>query len=183
MIAKYGIFYHYQKDNDQLVIAFNDLKINRCEVVKDVLVSYHDDILVSYTLTHINRIMKIHINGLISLPNNKMIEVINSFLKKANLETLKEKEHSDFIIGVVKEIEPSLIVLSEGEKFTFNKRDDVKVNDKVVIALKDSFLYDGRFLKDHHLCTYRDLEINDSEALIIDNSLSEDNDFFDVGEK
>ena len=182
MINKYGIFYHYEKDNDKLVILFNDLSANRSEAIKDVLVSYHDDILVSYTINRINKIMKIHINGLISLPNEKMIEVINSFLKKANLETLKEKEHSDFIIGVITETEPSLKVVSEGQTFIFDKREGVKINDKVVIALKDSFLYDGRFLKENHLCTYKDLEINDSNELIIDNSLSENNDFFEMGE-
>ena len=182
MRKEYGIFYHYQKNDDRLIIAFNDLEITRKDKKNDIEINYHDKEVVNYTIYHINKIMKIHIEGLISLPNEEMINVINSLLLKEGLETLKVKDHSDYQIGIVKEIEPSLIVECDGALLKFNLDDQLKVNDKVVVAKAHSFLFDGRYLKEDHLCTYKDLEISESLDLIIDNSLSEKDGFFMMGE-
>ena len=183
MIENYAIFYSYSKARNVLTIRLNDLKINRDEKRGNVFVFYHDDEVVTYIIDGIDKVMKIHAEGLIPMPNKMMIDVINSFLRKEKLDELAYKTHSGFYIGVVKNIKGGAEVTTKAGVHDFGNYFNLCDGDKVILAKKGTFLFDGTYLTHNHLCSYKDLGISDNGALVVDNELDINDDFMVVEEK
>ena len=183
MIENYGIFYSYKTARNILTIRFNDLKINKDIRKGSVFCFYHDDVLVSYVIDGIDKVMKIHAEGLVPAPNKVMIDLVNVFLKKEKLEQLSYKTHSGFYIGEVKNINGIVEVKTKEGTYEFGNYFNLLDGDKVILVKKNTFLFDGTFTNDNHLCTYKDLGISDNGALIIDNELNIDDDFITLEEK
>ena len=179
MIKKYSLFYSYHTLGDMLIISIIDAPITSVDNRNMVELCYNKDRLVTIRLKGISKIMKIHTSGLIPLPGVAFIDVVNSILTKELAPNLSYKNRSDFTIGEVVEggvnIKDSIIKLDVS---------NLKLNDKVVLANKDTRLATGKWTKDYHICTFKDLHINDSDDIFI---IDEDdviigNDFFKIGE-
>ena len=183
MIENYSIFYSYQKARNILTIKFNDLKINKDVKRGNVFIFYHDDELVSYIIDGIDKIIKIHAEGLIPLPNDMMIDVINTFLKKENLEQLSYKKHSGYYVGEVKNVNGEVEVNTINNTYKFSNYFNLLDGDKVIVASPNIFLFNGEYNKEPHLCSYKDLDISDNDALIVDNSLIVNEDFITLEAK
>ena len=180
-MKNYDVFYSFSKEREYLLILFSDEKITYQKSFGKIVVSYHNVDVVSYKIKDIDKIIKIHADGLIPLINQTVLSIINNLLIKEGLEPLFEKTHSDFYNAIVLSKNPTIVKTIDGEYEVNN--DNVKINDHVVLAKQGSFLFDKTYLKENHLCTYKDLEISDSDEVLIDNELDINEDFFLTSEE
>ena len=181
-MKNYALFYSFSKEKESLLILFSDEEITYQKDLGRVIVSYHDVDVVSYRIKDINKIIKIHADGMIPLLNKELLSIINNVLIKDGLKPLEEKKHSDFYNAEVINVNPIKVKTIDGE-YIINKEHKVKLNDHVVLVKKGSFLFDKTYLKEDHLCSYKDLEISNNEEVFIDNELNINEDFFITEEK
>jgi len=154
MIENYGMFNHHELDNE-LSLLFSDKDITSVKDINGIIVCYNDCNIVGYKIPNFIRYAKIKYSGIIFLPINILIDVINSLLKNADLETLSYKTSSGYII----------------------KKIDGK---KVVYALPGTFLRNEK-ISQGHVCTYHDLYIdhpNENDTFFLEEDIDENVDFF-----
>ena len=169
MIKNYSLFYSYKSLGDVLMININDaFLVNKEERKNNIVCLYHDDTLLGINIFDISKIIKIKSQGMIYLPSSSLIDVINSLLKNNDIEPLAYKSHSGYVIGQIIENEKTLKVDIKDEICVLPIKTNLKVGNKVVIALIGTYLNNGRIVKDYpHLCSYRDLGIMDNEDILI----------------
>ena len=182
----YAIYYSYKGIGDVLVIIFdNSLSMTRQEKVGNVVALYHEDKLIGCNIFDIKEVMKIKSNGLIYYPSEQFLSVINPILKNAKLPTLEYKENSGYFIGEVKEVKDNKVVINDGRSLIecSMKNPELKVGDKVVIATEGTYLNNGQRVKDGHICTNKELGINEEETiLVLNNDEQVGQDFFSLEE-
>ena len=162
-----------------LIISIIDAPITSVDNRNMVELCYNKDKLVTIRVKGISKIMKIHTSGIIPLPGEVFIDVVNSILSKELAPNLSYKNKSDYVIGEV--VEDGINIASEIIKIDTS---NLKINDKIVLANPNTRLATGKWCKDYHICTFKDLHISDSEEIFI---IDEDdcligNDFFNLGE-
>ena len=194
MVDKYSIFYSYKEIGDVLLIIFDEETLptshNRRE---DVAVIYHDDTIIGYNIFNISKVIKIKTKGIIYFPSDVFIDVINTILQNQKLETLTHCAHSGYVIGQVTNIEMSgesiAPFIDVGDKIVKGQDvPNVKIGDKIVVALPGARLYDGQEIKEDispaHLCSNRELSIsNDDQIYLVDEDGIVGEDFFKIGEE
>lgn len=178
----YGLYYSYLKGNDVLVVRFSAKEVTYEKKFKDILVSFANTDIVSYTIYNFKDIIKIHGDGLIALPNDIMIDVINGVLIRNGLSPIERKEHSDFYVGKVISLSPLTLKTSLGN-INLSKDYDVKLNDRVVMAKNGAFLFDESQCEEDIICSLKQLGISSSDAILKDNSLDINKDFFQTEAK
>ena len=200
MINNYSLQYDYKGVGDVLIIILNGQKTpTRSVNNQDVVAIYSDDELVGINIFNISKIMKIKSQGMIYLPSNAFIDVINTLLTNASLDTLSYVETSGYVIGEiqdVEEVEDGLICsINLGNEIVHAVSLDksVKEKDKVVVAIQNTRLPNGEVVGsfdtefgiiNSHLCSYKDLNIKDcDDVLIIDEDVKISSDFFSTEAK
>lgn len=154
MIKDYALFNHHE-ENDTLRILFSDEKYDTIKNVNNIDILIKNNSVVGYQIPNFIRYAKIKYSGIVFYPNKLLIDVINSVLENAKLETLSYKVSSGYIIK------------SNG--------DNLGVYAEEGTFLRDETISVGRF------CTYFDLYIDSDEpnSLIkIDDKNLENKDFF-----
>ena len=191
----YSLFYSYKNIGDVLIVIFNnEEKATRSERIGQVEVIYHDNEVIGYNIFDISKIIKIKTQGLIYLPSEELIAIINALLKNNHIEELGVQSSSGYIIGQVIDIEPyqeKKIVSVDIEKEVVKAytKEDINKGDKVVVALLGTRLNDGRIVKliedtNAFICTEKDLQISESDTiLILDNEEENGKDFFTMEKK
>ena len=103
MIKDYLLYFSNNVYKDSLYIHLRrDYKIkDETKFFNDVEVLYRDGEAIVYMIHNISRYTKIWMDGYIYLPSKILIDVINSILINAGLETLAYKDKSGFIIGKI----------------------------------------------------------------------------------
>jgi len=151
---------------------------------------------IAYVLNNFSKLCKVKINGTIFLPNNALIDLINSELKNANLETLSYKDESGFVVGKILKIEENkngnIITVNVGKtSYTTISTYNLKLNDLIVYAKNNCYLFPGHMIQkyefdginfDGRICSYKDLQMN-NDNLDIPVVLDEGNvgdDFFQM---
>lgn len=173
----YGIYYSFSKEKESLLILFSLEDVTYQKSLGRVIVSYHDIDVVSYRIKDINKIIKIHADGLIPMLNDELLSIINNVLIKDGLTPLKNKKHSGFYNAKVISTSPLKVKTIDGE-YNIKGQYDVKLNDHVVMVKKGTFLFDKSQAKKDYLCSLKDLEIANSDELLIDDELDINEDFF-----
>ena len=191
----YSLFYSYKNIGDVLIVIFdNEEKTTRSERIGQVEVIYHDNEVIGYNIFDISKIIKIKTQGLIYLPSEELIAIINALLKNNHIEELGVQSSSGYIIGQVIDIKPyreKKIVSVDIEKEVVKAytKEDINKGDKVVVALLGTRLNDGRIVKliedtNAFICTEKDLQISESDTiLILDNEEENGKDFFTMEKK
>ena len=154
MIKQYGV-YNYHETNSTLLILFDEQKHNLKKKVGEVDILYHDDKIVGYEIANFIRYAKIKYSGIIFLPTNPLIDIINSVLRKYDLELLGYKSSSGYI---------------------------TKMNgsELCVYAIEGTYLRDHSISKGK-FCSYYDLDIkceDDQKVFVIDENIQPGLDFF-----
>lgn len=186
MIKKYSLYYRYISKDDYLIIPFETLKDYKEERNGNVSLLKHNDTLVGYKIYDFKEVIKIRSTGLIALPSDNFVEIINNILLNNKLETLDSKNVSGYFVSNIIEVNNDCIKCQIGTNIIYcQKVDDVKVNDQVIVAVKGTGLPDLSFVNEEgHICSYLDLEINDSNAtFVLDDKEECGNDFFRMEEK
>ena len=182
MIKNYSLFYSYKTLGDVLLVNIDDTLLSNREVKKNnILALYHDDLLVGINIFDISKIMKIKSQGMIYLPSNSLIDVINSLLENAGLETLAYKTESGYVIGEIKRVDDKEMEIDiKKDIYLLPSHKEVHQGDKVVLAKIGTYLNNGRIVKNvPHLCSYEDLGIeNKKDILIIEEETEKGLDFF-----
>ena len=180
-MENYGIYYSFSREKESLLILFSSEEVTYQKSLGRVIVSYHDIDVVSYRIKDINKIIKIHADGLIPMLNDELLSIINNVLIKDGLTPLKNKKHSGFYNAEVISLKPLIVKTLDGE-YEINKEHDLKIHDHVVMVKKGTFLFNKEQAKEDRLCSFKDLEISDSDELLIDNELDINEDFFMTSE-
>lgn len=200
-MKNYAIYYSYRGMGDVLVIIFNNsLSVTSNKTINNVTVVYHDEEVIGYNIFNIKDIVKIKSEGLIYYPSETFLNIINSILTNAKLETLEKKDNSGYFILEAKELQPiekekTLVTLMFSKKMinAIIKNQPLKIGDKVVVALAGTYLNDGEVVKEDkyestllngHICTNKELGIkeNEEELLILEEEAKTGEDFFLVEE-
>ena len=191
----YSLFYSYKNIGDVLIVIFNnEEKATRSERIGQVEVIYHDNEVIGYNIFDISKIIKIKTQGLIYLPSEELIAIINALLKNNHIEELGVQSSSGYIIGQIVDIKPyqeKKIVSVDIEKEVVKAytKEDINKGDKVVVAILGTRLNDGRIVKliedtNAFICTEKDLQISESDTiLILDNEEENGKDFFTMEKK
>lgn len=192
MISNYSLFYSYKRVGDVLIINVdNELKPTSVENKGDVSIFFNNENIVEIRIDNISKIMKIRNDGIIYLPNKQFIDVINTILKNAGCDTLEYVNESGFVIGEVISINNDVCKINIGHKHVhalLDKDKALNILDKVVVLLQGHRLPDGTLFNkqlieqeiiDAHICSMKELGIDDSdELLIIDDEAEVGSDFF-----
>lgn len=194
MIEKYSLYYAYKTIGDVLLVNIvPNGHPNNFKRIKDVVAIYDDKQLIGYNIFNISEIIKIKMVGILYHPENIFIDIVNSILKNAGLETLSYKEESGFVVGEVKETFDT----AHGYMTMVNIKDrivcgmankEVFPNDKIVIAKVGTTLRDGSLVKEYtnecgivdcHICSGKDVFYDESvRPLVLDNEIEIGIDFF-----
>ena len=188
----YSIFYSYKGIGDVLIVIFgNDKKATHSERKGQVEVIYNNDEVIGYNIFDISKIIKIKTSGLIYLPSKELISIVNAVLKNNGVEELEVQTNSGYIIGKVLDIKPyqekkivSVDIASEVVK-AYTK-EEVNLNDIVVMATLGTRLNDGRIVKqlegtNAFICTEKDLQISeDNKILLLETEEDIGKDFFTI---
>lgn len=181
-MKNYALYYSYKGIGDVVIVMFDNKKATRSESKGRVTVIYHDDEIIGYNIFDIKEIIKIKNEGMIYFPSPALIEVLNSILINAGVEPLEILANSGYFTAKVLQIDENSIKLSLGDKELFAlKKEGVKVDDKVVAAIKGTHLYNGSIVQDDaYICTYKELGINieEDKVLILDEDIEIGKDFF-----
>ena len=159
MIKSYGFYNNHELDNTVLILCSSKKSDSEIEVDETISMLYSEDgDLVGYKIKDFIRFAKIKYSGIIFLPADPLIDIVNSLLKKYDLDTLAYRKESGYI----------------------TKRDNSVLR---VFALKGTFLRDGQISKGQ-FCSYYDLYINDDHSLFeIEENIPEGIDFFKMEAK
>ena len=190
MKKQYSIFYSYKGIGDVLIVIFNnESKPTRSERKGQVEVIYHEDEVIGYNIFDISKIIKIKTSGLIYLPSKELISIINALLRNNGVEELEVQTNSGYIIGQVVDIKPyqekKKVSVDIGKEIVkAYTKEEIHINDKVVIATLGTRLNDARIVKviedtNAFICTEKDLQISESDTiLILDGEEENGKDFF-----
>lgn len=190
MKKQYSIFYSYKGIGDVLIVIFNnESKPTRSERKGQVEVIYHEDEIIDYNIFDISKIIKIKTSGLIYLPSKELISIINALLRNNGVEELEVQTNSGYIIGEVVDIKPyqekKIVSVDIGKEIVkAYTKEEIHINDKVVIATLGTRLNDARIVKviedtNAFICTEKDLQISESDTiLILDGEEENGKDFF-----
>ncbi|HNX15896.1 MAG TPA: DUF4479 domain-containing protein [Bacilli bacterium] len=198
MIEKYSLYYSYRDIGDILLVAFNQKTIPTSHERKgDVAIIYHDGEIIGYNIFNISKIVKIKTKGLIYFPSSVFIDVINSILENHHLENLAHFAHSGYAIGQIVNTSMSHGLCRSsidigGKILEGQLVPNLKVGDKVVVALPGATLYDGQEVEaisqtnsktQSHICTNRELNIaSNDDIYLVDEDGVVGEDFFRTGE-
>ena len=181
-MKNYALYYSYKGIGDVVIVMFEDKKATRYVKKGRVTVIYHDDEVIGYNIFDIKEILKIKSEGMIYLPSPALVEVLNTILINEGVEPLKIMENSGYFTAKVQQINGNYARLSLGDKeINASVKDDIRVNDNVVIAIKGTHLYNGKVVEDEALvCTYKQLgiSIEDDRILHLDEDVEIGKDFF-----
>ena len=180
MMKNYALYYSYKGIGDVLIVMFDDKKPTRNETKGRVTIIYHDDEIIGYNIFNVKEIIKIKNEGMIYYPNPALVSVLNTILINEGVKPLDILEESGYMTAEVIKKDDESITLSLGNKEATAKA-DLNIGDKVVVALKDTFLYDGSVVKDNaHVCTYKELgiKVEEDQILLLDEDAEIGKDFF-----
>lgn len=196
MIEKFSLYYAYKTIGDVLIVNIEpDEFPTSFKRSGDVVAIYSNDKLIGYNIFDISRVIKIKMVGILYHPENVMIDIINSFLANAGLETLGYVTESGFVTGEVKEsidmdgkylnmidIKTQMVAglskttLATGEKVVIAKIGTTLRNNKVVKQMVGDF-----GIADCYICSGKDVFYDESECpLILDNDVESGMDFFKI---
>ncbi len=200
MIQDYLLYFSNNVYKDSLYIHLRrDYKIkDETRFFNDVEVLYRDGKAIVYMIHNISRYTKIWMDGYIYLPSKILIDVINSILINAGLETLAYKKNSGFVIGKIIAKTPYLT----GFLYEIDLKDrivhaytdeEISVNKKVVVIEEGTSLDEKRYFLNYDLegqkidayfISEKDLSISDlNKAIIIEQQADVGSDFFYLEEK
>ncbi len=195
----YALHYSYKEIGDVIICIFNnEKKPTRNEQKGRVTVIYSNEEIIGYNIKDIKEIVKIKNEGMIFFPSKALIDVLNTILINAHLESLEYKDNSGYFIGQVinkeKINDGEYLTIESGE--TYNcviKNKNVNINDKVVIAKVGTHLNNGEVIKEStidnkiintHVCTGVELGLLDvNDVLILEEDAKVGKDFFSMEEK
>ena len=200
MIKDYLLYFSNNVYKNSLYIHLRrDYKIkDETKFFNDVEVLYRDGQAIVYMIHNISRYTKIWMDGYIYLPSKILIDVINSILINAGLETLAYKEKSGFVIGKIVAKTPYLNgflyeIDLKNEIVHAYTDEEIDVNKKVVVITEGVSLDEKRYFLnydlegqkiDAYLIGEKDLSISDSnKAVIINQEAEVGSDFFYLEEK
>ena len=180
-MKNYSIHYSYKGIGDVIIILFDNKKKPTHSVSKGrVTVVYHDEEIIGYNIFNVKEIIKIKNEGMIYYPNPALVSVLNTILINEGVKPLDILDESGYMTAEVVKNDDGLVTLSLGNK-EMTAKADLNVGDKVVVALKDTFLYDGSIVKDcAHVCTYKELgiKVEEDQILLLDEDAEIGKDFF-----
>lgn len=181
MEKQYSLFYTYRKLDDVFAIVFHGFgKVTSRERRGNVEALFDGENLCGYNIYNIKDIVKIKVKGLIFLPNSALIDLINHMLINAKFDPIPYIVHSGFIIGKVMN---SNEIDIGGYLINCGKHSDLPNESLVVVAVPGTMLPDETLLECGHICTYKDLSIEDKdEILVLDEEYEIGSDFFQTKE-
>lgn len=178
----YALYYSYKGIGDVLIVMFDDIPATRSEDKGRVTVIYNEDKIIGYNVFDVKDIVKIKSEGMIYLPSPALVDVINTMLNNAHVEPLDYVTHSGYYTAQVVDANKEETKLSLKDEIVLAPSADLKVNDKVVVAVKGTHLSSGKIIKDKcaHICTYKELGINieEDKILVLDEDVEIGKDFF-----
>ena len=196
MIEKYSLYYAYKTIGDVLIVNIEpDLNPTSFKRNGDVVAIYNEEKLIGYNIFNFSRVVKIKMVGILYHPENVMIDIINSMLLNAGLDTLAYVKESGFVVGEVKEcfmLEKDYMAIIDIKSSMVAGLSKVELNqgDKVVVAKEGTSLRDGKIVKqragefgmtDCHICSGKDVFFDETETpLILDKDIETGIDFFKI---
>ena len=196
MIEKYSLYYAYKTIGDVLIVNIEpDLVPTSSTRNGDVVAIYNDEKLIGYNIFNFSRVVKIKMVGILYHPENVMIDIINSMLTNAGLDTLAYVKESGFVVGEVKEcfmLEHDYMAMIDIKNAMVAGLSKVELNQgyKVVVAKEGTTLRDGKIVKqrvgefgmtDCHICSGKDVFFDETETpLILDKDIETGIDFFKI---
>lgn len=196
MIEKYSLYYAYKTIGDVLIVNIEpDLNPTSFKRNGDVVAIYNEEKLIGYNIFNFSRVVKIKMVGILYHPENVMIDIINSMLTNAGLDTLAYVKESGFVVGEVKEcfmLEKDYMAIIDIKSSMVAGLSKVELNqgDKVVVAKEGTTLRDGKIVKqrvgefgmtDCHICSGKDVFFDETETpLILDKDIETGIDFFKI---
>ena len=200
MIKDYLLYFSNNVYKDSLYIHLRrDYKIkDETKFFNDVEVLYRDGQAIVYMIHNISRYTKIWMDGYIYLPSKVLIDVINSILINAGLETLAYKDRSGFVIGKITAKTAYLNgflyeIDLKNESVHAYTDEEIEVGKKVVVITEGVSLDEKRYFLnydlegqkiDAYLISEKDLLISElDKAIIIDKQADIGSDFFYLEEK
>ena len=196
MIEKYSLYYAYKTIGDVLIVNIEpDLNPTSFKRNGDVVAIYNEEKLIGYNIFNFSRVVKIKMVGILYHPENVMIDIINSMLTNAGLDTLAYVKESGFVVGEVKEcfmLEEDYMAIIDIKLSMVAGLSKVELNqgDKVVVAKEGTTLRDGKIVKqrvgefgmtDCHICSGKDVFFDETETpLILDKDIETGIDFFKI---
>ena len=200
MIKDYLLYFSNNVYKDSLYIHLRrDYKIkDETKFFNDVEVLYRDGQAIVYMIHNISRYTKIWMDGYIYLPSKVLIDVINSILINAGLETLAYKDRSGFVIGKITAKTAYLNgflyeIDLKNESVHAYTDEEIEVGKKVVVITEGVSLDEKRYFLNYdlegqkieaYLISEKDLLISElDKAIIIDKQADIGSDFFYLEEK
>ena len=196
MIEKYSLYYAYKTIGDVLIVDIEpDLYPTSFKRSGDVVAIYNGDKVIGYNIFDFSRVVKIKMVGILYHPENVMIDIINSMLINAGLDTLAYVKESGFVVGEVKEcfqLERDYMAMIDIKDCIVAGLSKTELNpgDKVVVAKVGTTLRDGKIVKqkvgefgmtDCHICSGKDVFFDESETtLLLDKDIETGIDFFKI---
>ncbi len=196
MIEKFSLYYAYKTIGDVLIVNIEPDLFPTSYVKKgDVVAIYNNEKLIGYNIFSFSRVVKIKMVGILYHPENVMIDIINSMLTNAGLETLAYVKESGFVVGEVKEcieLEHDFMTLIDIKDRIVAGLNKTMLNpgDKVVVAKEGTTLRDGKIVKQHvgeygmtdcHICSGKDVFYDETETtLLLDKDIENGIDFFKI---
>lgn len=177
----YSMFYNFHHLGDILLISFENKNVTDHERKGQIEVLYHNEEIIGYNIFDISKIMKIKVDGLIILPPNALIDAINSLLSHQGLAKLPYVSKSNFVVGEVidsklDQTKYLVDVKIDGKMITVISKESIQKGLKVVVAIIGATLFDNSRIDvslrngvkiEGHLCTKKDINMEDSDELII----------------
>ena len=194
----YRLYYHYKTNGDTLFLVIEPEAYPDRVVENDGVVAlYKENRLVGVNFLHIGKTMRIRAEGMIVTPENVVIDVLNSLLEGAGLETLPYCTDSYYVVGKVlkKEEHPlnenlSILTVDIKEKTlsTVTRYSNMEEGDHIVLAKDGCLRFDGSQFHAHvekninidaEVCSEADLRLGEeSKKAILVPELSVGMDFF-----
>ena len=197
----YSLFYNFKLIGDVLMIVFNhDKRATRNAQNDDVVALYENDELIGINIFNFSNIVKIHSEGLIVLPPNQLIDAINAKIENVGLSKLPYKEQSGFKIGHVLTCEEHpdsdhlhclTVDVKEEVLDIVCGAPNVKVGQKVVVAMPGTTMFDGSLIfpselrgikSNGMLCSPRELHLPNAPQvrgiLVLEDNAEIGSDFF-----
>ena len=199
---KYCLYYFPPKSDpnlgDSLIVYFGvNLPTTRQEKGDSVDKLFNKDTLIGYLIHGFSSYCKIRMSGPIFLPNDEIIDLLNDILVNAGLSEMDYFDHSGFVVGEIKnkkELKKSyLYEIDINKNINVESTFDIKVGEKVVIALNGTYLMPGMMVSpfeiadgvtsEGRICSNQDLLVPPMEEffpVIVDSSSINGEDFFKV---
>lgn len=158
---RYGLYYNYHGVGDVLLIKFSDETPNKIDKRDDVVLLYFNDKLVGINIFNIQKSVKIKTRGMIVNPPANLLNIINNILINHEIAALPVQNDSGFYVGEILEMNKikdsdhlHLCNVTLGGDKTYQivcGANNCDANQKVVVALDDTFMFDGSIIKSGEL--------------------------------